>query len=84
MKCPGQDIRYWKPGAIFEVKCPKCGLAKDSPGCCKIPEGAQIAALCTMCDKVIVEKACCGCYDGKCPVEEFAQTHRYPSPKETK
>jgi hypothetical protein len=25
MKCPGQDSRYWKPGAIFEVPCPKCG-----------------------------------------------------------
>ena len=25
MKCPGQDSRYWKPGAIFEVKCPECG-----------------------------------------------------------
>ncbi len=25
MKCPGQDSRYWKPGAIYEVKCPKCG-----------------------------------------------------------
>lgn len=25
MKCPGQDSRYWKPGSIFEVKCPKCG-----------------------------------------------------------
>jgi HD superfamily phosphohydrolase YqeK len=25
MKCPGQDSRYWKPGAIFETKCPKCG-----------------------------------------------------------
>jgi HD superfamily phosphodiesterase len=25
MKCPGQDTRYWKLGAIFEVKCPKCG-----------------------------------------------------------
>ena len=24
MKCPGQDIRYWKPEAIFDVKCPKC------------------------------------------------------------
>jgi hypothetical protein len=24
MKCPGQDSRYWKPGAIFEVTCPKC------------------------------------------------------------
>jgi len=25
MKCPGQDTRYWKPGAVFEAKCPKCG-----------------------------------------------------------
>jgi HD superfamily phosphodiesterase len=25
MKCPGQDSRYWKPGAIFETRCPKCG-----------------------------------------------------------
>ena len=25
MKCPGQDSRYWKPGAVFEVECPKCG-----------------------------------------------------------
>jgi HD superfamily phosphohydrolase YqeK len=25
MKCPGQDSRYWKPDAIFEVDCPECG-----------------------------------------------------------
>lgn len=25
MKCPGQDTRYWNAGAIFDVKCPKCG-----------------------------------------------------------
>lgn len=25
MKCPGQDSRYWKPGSIFEVRCPECG-----------------------------------------------------------
>jgi putative nucleotidyltransferase with HDIG domain len=25
MKCPGQDTRFWKPEAIFEVPCPKCG-----------------------------------------------------------
>ena len=35
MKCPGQDSRYWKPGAIFEAKCPKCGAEveffKDDP-----------------------------------------------------
>ena len=24
MKCPGQDSRYWKPGSIFEAKCPEC------------------------------------------------------------
>ena len=25
MKCPGQDTRYWHPGAIFEITCPWCG-----------------------------------------------------------
>jgi hypothetical protein len=25
MRCPGQDMQYWKPGAIFEAKCPHCG-----------------------------------------------------------
>ena len=25
MKCPGQDTRFWKPGTIFEIECPKCG-----------------------------------------------------------
>jgi len=25
MKCPGQDSRYWKENAIYEVECPKCG-----------------------------------------------------------
>lgn len=25
MKCPGQDSRYWKPEAIFDETCPKCG-----------------------------------------------------------
>ena len=29
MKCPGQDSRYWKPGAIFEAKCPKCGYSVE-------------------------------------------------------
>jgi len=24
MKCPGQDSRYWKENAIYEVECPKC------------------------------------------------------------
>jgi putative nucleotidyltransferase with HDIG domain len=35
MRCPGQDSRYWKPGAIFEVPCAKCGspmeFFKDEP-----------------------------------------------------
>jgi len=25
MRCPGQDMQYWKPGAIFEANCPHCG-----------------------------------------------------------
>jgi len=25
MRCPGQDMRFWKPGDIFETDCPKCG-----------------------------------------------------------
>jgi hypothetical protein len=25
IKCPGQDTRYWKPGDIFAMDCPKCG-----------------------------------------------------------
>ncbi len=25
MKCPGQDMRYWKPGDIFDISCPQCG-----------------------------------------------------------
>lgn len=35
MKCPGQDMQYWKPGAIYEVDCPSCGrkveFFKDDP-----------------------------------------------------
>ncbi len=25
MQCPGQDTQYWKPGAIYDAKCPECG-----------------------------------------------------------
>ena len=25
MRCPGQDSRYWKPGAAYDVTCPQCG-----------------------------------------------------------
>ena len=35
VRCPGQDQRFWKPGDIFEVKCPGCGrpveFFKDEP-----------------------------------------------------
>ena len=35
MQCPGQDTRYWKPGAIYELSCPTCGARveffKDDP-----------------------------------------------------
>jgi DNA-directed RNA polymerase subunit RPC12/RpoP len=42
MKCPGQDLQYWKPGAIYEAECPRCGraveffkddTARTCPGC---------------------------------------------------
>jgi hypothetical protein len=29
MKCPGQDTLYWKPGAIFDAKCPQCGAGVE-------------------------------------------------------
>jgi hypothetical protein len=29
MKCPGQDTQYWKPGAIFEAACPRCGATVE-------------------------------------------------------
>ncbi len=35
VRCPGQDQRFWKPGDIFELKCPGCGKGlefwKDEP-----------------------------------------------------
>jgi predicted amidophosphoribosyltransferase len=34
-RCPGQDMRSWKPEDIFEVACPSCGdeieFWKDEP-----------------------------------------------------
>ena len=29
MKCPGQDMKYWKESAIFDVNCPKCGSSVE-------------------------------------------------------
>ncbi len=35
VRCPGQDLRFWKLGDIFDVSCPHCGTAvefwKDEP-----------------------------------------------------
>jgi hypothetical protein len=42
MKCPGQDLQYWKPGAIYDAQCPRCSrmveffkddTARTCPGC---------------------------------------------------
>ncbi len=42
MKCPGQDTQYWKPGDIFDAKCPECDrtveffkddTSRKCPGC---------------------------------------------------
>lgn len=34
-RCPGQDMRYWTPDAIHEMRCPHCGaeieIWKDEP-----------------------------------------------------
>ena len=29
MKCPGQDPRYWKSDAIYDVECPNCGHVSE-------------------------------------------------------
>jgi hypothetical protein len=29
MKCPGQDRRYWKGGAVYEMPCPECGYTVE-------------------------------------------------------
>ncbi len=29
MRCPGQDMRYWKYDSIYEVKCPNCGSSVE-------------------------------------------------------
>lgn len=29
MKCPGQDMKYWKDDAIFDVECPNCKAAVE-------------------------------------------------------
>lgn len=29
MKCPGQDMQYWKDDAIFDAECPECGATVE-------------------------------------------------------
>jgi len=29
MKCPGQDMKYWKASAIFDAQCPKCNTTVE-------------------------------------------------------
>lgn len=29
MKCPGQDMKYWKANAIFDAQCPKCNTTVE-------------------------------------------------------
>ncbi len=29
VRCPGQDLRFWKLGDIFDVPCPHCGTAVE-------------------------------------------------------
>jgi len=47
VRCPGQDLRFWKLGDIFETQCPHCRTAvefwKDEP-----------SVKCPQCRKVIV------------------------------
>ncbi len=44
LRCPGQDIRFWKPKDIFSLRCPYCGTEvefwKDDPSR-KCPECQQ-------------------------------------------
>jgi hypothetical protein len=44
-RCPGQDLRFWKPEDIFEVECPSCGSSvefwKDEPQV-KCPDCKQV------------------------------------------
>ena len=34
-RCPGQDMRFWKPQDVFDVRCHQCGAEleffKDEP-----------------------------------------------------
>jgi len=63
VRCPGQDLRFWKLGDIFDVECPHCGTGiefwKDEP-----------SVKCPQCRRVIVNpKLDLGCAQW-CPQAE--------------
>lgn len=50
-RCPGMDVRFWKPKDIFDLRCPHCGTTiefwKDDPkrtcsGCGKVVSNPHI------------------------------------------
>jgi hypothetical protein len=49
MKCPGQDMRFWKPEDVFNAPCPICGRElefwKDEP-----------SRICPGCGKKVVNR----------------------------
>jgi len=51
-------------------KCPKCGLNKGAPGCCKDlepPPGKQDVVICPKCGEVKANDKCCKPGVKKCP-----------------
>lgn len=60
VKCPGQDMQEWGPESIYDVACPKCGIAveffKD-----------EIKRTCKSCGAIVVnERLDLGCAEW-CP-----------------
>ena len=54
-------------------KCEKCDLAKGSPGCCNIPEGAEKVELCTKCGQLAGGDVCCKADAEKCEKCDLAK-----------
>ena len=44
VRCPGQDLRFWKLGDIFDVPCPHCGTAVEGPTAAFCCTGCEMAA----------------------------------------
>ncbi len=54
-RCPGMDVRFWKPKDIFEIRCPYCGETiefwkddplRNCPGCGQVVSNPQIDLSC--------------------------------------